>query len=159
MEKADRLIAALGLRPLTFEGGFFAETFRSSPGPGKGGSEPTSTAIYYLLTADTRSRLHRLPKDELFHFYDGDPVEMLQLFPDGTGRTLLLGRDVLGGERPQVRVPAWAWQGARLLPGGRYALLGTTMAPGFSEGDFEAGDAGPLAAAYPAFATLIGELA
>ncbi len=159
MDEADRILSALGLRPLPFEGGYFAETFRSPPGPGNRGSEALSTAIYYFLTAGTRSRLHRLPKDELFHFYDGDPVEMLHLFPDGTGRTLLLGRNVLWGERPQVRVPAGVWQGARLLPGGRFALLGTTMAPGFSEGDFEAGETARLAAAYPAFATLIGELA
>jgi len=159
VDQADRLIAALGLRPLTFEGGFFAETYRSNRGAGEKGNEPLCTAIYYLLTADTRSRLHRLPKDELFHFYDGDPVEMLQLFPDGTGRALLLGRDVLGGERPQVRVPAGVWQGARLLPGGRFALLGTTMAPGFSPGDFEAGEADRLTPAYPAFAPLIEDLA
>ena len=63
MDEADRILSALGLRPLAFEGGYFAETFRSPTGPGNRGNESLSTAIYYLLTAGARSRLHRLPKD------------------------------------------------------------------------------------------------
>lgn len=138
---AEQIIAALGLKPLPHEGGFYAETYRSA----------FSTAIYYLLTAETFSAMHRLKFDEMFHFYWGDPVEMLQLWPDGTGRVVTLGTDLAAGQRPQVLVPGGVWQGARLLPGGNVALLGTTMAPGFEFRDYEPGDRAALVAAYPAF--------
>jgi predicted cupin superfamily sugar epimerase len=82
------------------------------------------------LTPDTFSALHRLASDEVFHFYLGDPVEMLQVWPDGSHRVVLIGTDLAAGERPQVVVPRGIWQGARLRPGGRFALLGTTVAPG-----------------------------
>jgi predicted cupin superfamily sugar epimerase len=73
------------------------------------------TAIYYLLTPETFSAMHRLPSDEIFHFYIGDPVEMLQLWPDGSIRVLILGSDILNGMQPQVVVPRGVWQGAKLL--------------------------------------------
>ena len=168
MLTADRIMVLLDLRPLPEEGGFYAETYRSEAVPAGGlpdrygyeGSRAFKTAIYYLLTPDTFSALHRLPTDELFHFYLGDPVEQLHLFPDGTGRVVRLGPDLLAGMRPQVLVPRGVWQGARLAPGGRhgYALLGTTMAPGFDFSDYEGGRRDELTAAYPAFRALIAVL-
>jgi uncharacterized protein len=110
-----------------------------------------STAIYYLLTPETFSALHRLRSDEVFHFYLGDPVEMLQLLPGGEGRLHVLGTDLAAGMRPQVVVPRDVWQGARLLPGGSLALLGTTVAPGFDPADCESGKRDALVAAYPDF--------
>jgi uncharacterized protein len=89
MITAHDIITTLGLAPLPSEGGYYAETYRSAFG----------TAIYYLLTADSFSAMHRLPGDEIFHFYLGDPVEMLQLRPDGTGEVLILGPDLLRGMR------------------------------------------------------------
>ena len=146
---AEDVIRMLGLVPLPGEGGYFRETYRSTfPLPG----EPTrslSTAIYYLLTRDTFSALHRLPGDEVFHFYLGDPVEMLQLRRDGTAERFTIGTGIAGGMRPQVVVPAGAWQGARLIPGGAFALMGTTMAPGFDSRDFELGNRDDLLARYP----------
>lgn len=169
---AQQLIAALGLAPLPMEGGYYRETYRSSvslspgslPSQYQGGeAEPrpraASTAIYYLLSPDTCSRMHRLPTDEVFHFYLGDPVEMLQLEPrTGTGKVHLLGSDVLGEQQVQVVVPAGVWQGSRLLPGGRFALMGTTMAPGFEFSDFEPGDRTYLQTAFSEFAELIAAL-
>ncbi len=150
------LIDGLGLEPLPLEGGFYRETYRSAlPFGGKA----ASTAIYYLLTADAFSALHRLPTDEVFHLYLGGPVRMLQLFPDGTGRVLLVGQDVLGGQSPQVVVPAGVWQGSRLADGVTFALLGTTMAPGFDFADYEASDRAELTRLYPAFADEIRRLA
>src|SRR5262245_4394041 len=94
---AEEVIAALGLEPHPLEGGFFREPYRSPQKvPGQGRS--LATAIYYLLTPQTCSRMHRLPTDELFHFYLGDPVRMLHLHPDGTGREVVLGSDVLAGQ-------------------------------------------------------------
>jgi len=136
---ADAIIRLLELEPLTFEGGFFRETYRS----------PRSTAIYFLLTPDTGSRFHRLRSDEIYHFYLGDPVELFVLAPDGGGERRVLGTALTAGERPQTVVPAEHWQGSRLVAGGRVALLGTTMAPGFELRDFTPADRGELAAAYP----------
>jgi predicted cupin superfamily sugar epimerase len=102
--------------------------------------------------------MHRLASDEVFHFYVGSPVRMLQLSPDGTGQALLLGADVLAGQQPQVVVPRGTWQGSFLEPGGDYALLGCTVAPGFDYADYEHGDRAALSAQYPVFADLIRRL-
>ena len=139
MITAHDIIKTLALAPLPIEGGYYAETYRSAFG----------TAIYYLLTADSYSAMHRLPGDEIFHFYLGDPVEMLQLRPDGTGEVLILGPDILHGMRPQTVVAGGVWQGSRLAAGGSFALLGTTMAPAFDFADYVAGEAAQLSAAYP----------
>src|SRR3954449_10473135 len=150
---AEEVIAALALEPHALEGGFFRETYRV--GHMHGQERPLTTAIYYLLTPDTCSALHRLPGDELFHFYLGDPVEQLHLRPDGSGEVVMLGPDLLAGQRPQVLVPGGVWQGACLAAGGRLALLGTTMSPGFAYPDYMAGDRADLTARYPAFAEMI----
>lgn len=162
---ADDVIAALDLKPLPFEGGWYRETHRSADLlaaaalPARYGRDKSaSTAIYYLLTPDTCSRLHRLPTDEVFHFYLGDPVRMLLLHPDGRGEQVLLGSDILNGQRVQHCVPAGVWQGSILVDGGRFALMGTTMAPGFDFADFAAGEQAPLTAAYPAHAETIARL-
>ena len=117
----EQLILRLGLRPLPREGGYFRETYRAadclSAGalPSRyGRDKAASTAIYYLLTPDTFSALHRLPTDEVYNFYLGGPVEML-LLADGRGRTVLLGSDVLADQQPQVVVPHGVWQGSRLV--------------------------------------------
>lgn len=159
MITAQELIERLELQPLPLEGGHYRETYRSSLRwvAGSSQAKAVSTAIYYLLTPETFSALHRLPTDEIFHFYLGDPVQMLQLMPDGTARTLLVGSDVLSGQSPQVVVPAGVWQGSRLLPGGAFALMGTTMAPGFDFKDYEAGTA-DLARRFPAYGNLIEKL-
>src|SRR5205085_4867749 len=98
MITAEYLIRQLNLKPLPREGGYFAETYRSPVEipqniPGRPVSRNLGTAIYYLLTPDTFSSMHKLREDEVFHFYLGDPVEMLQLKPDGTGELLILGPD------------------------------------------------------------------
>jgi predicted cupin superfamily sugar epimerase len=154
------LIERLGLEPHLEEGGYFRETYRSAgsfePGGAYDGRRSVSTAIYYLLTPDTCSALHRLPGDEIFHFYLGDPVHMLLLRPDGAVERPILGPD-LETMRVQQVVPGGTWQGSRLAPGGAWALLGTTMAPGFEPGDYEAGTL-DLARAYPGAAEEIRAL-
>jgi predicted cupin superfamily sugar epimerase len=143
------IVEALRLEPHPTEGGYFRETYRSQEAlePASGGVRSVGTAIYYLLTAGTFSALHRLPGDEIFHHYLGDPVEMLLLHPDGSSAVVSLSSDLRLG-RPQRVVPGGTWQGSRLVPGGDYALLGTTMAPGFDYGDYESGTAA-LLDAYP----------
>jgi predicted cupin superfamily sugar epimerase len=161
----DELKHLLRLEPLAGEGGWFAETYRSQRvlpdgalDPDWAGPRSLATAIYYLLTAETFSALHRLRADEIFHFYLGDPVEMLQLAPNGGGRVLVLGTDLTAGMRPQILVPAGVWQGTKLVAGGRFALLGTTVSPGFDLADFEPGHGESLAAAYPEFRERIAAL-
>jgi uncharacterized protein len=164
MLTADQLIAALALKPLPLEGGYYRETYRSADTvrsdalpPRYGRDKALGTAIYYLLTPDTFSAMHRLPTDEIFHFYLGDPVTMLQLSADG-GRVLTLGPDILAGQLPQVVVPRGVWQGSRVQDDGAWALLGTTMAPGFDFDDYEAGQRIGLIERYPQFAALIRRL-
>src|ERR1700758_2053206 len=130
---AKQIQELLNLQPLAVEGGYFAETYRSklaltqqSLPSGFRGDRALSSAIYYMLTPDTFSAMHRLKGDELYHFYLGDPTEMLILKPDGTGEIALLGQDIVSGMRLQHLVPAGAWQGSRLVPGGKFALMGTT---------------------------------
>lgn len=163
--EAAEIIARLNLSPHPKEGGWFRETYRSREAlaagalPARyGAARSVSTAIYYLLTPDTVSAMHRLASDEVFHFYAGDPVEQLRLFPDGRAGVTILGGDLAAGMAPQSVVPAGVWQGARLIPGGRYALLGCTVAPGFDYADYEHGARAALAAAYPGFAALIAAL-
>jgi predicted cupin superfamily sugar epimerase len=165
MPTAPELIQLLNLQPLPQEGGYYRETYRSAERlaasalpPRYGQDKALGTAMYYFLTPDTFSALHRLPTDEVFHFYLGNPVEMLQLYEDGRGRVVTLGPDLLAGQSPQLVVPRGVWQGSCLAAGGAFALLGTTAAPGFDFADYEAGDRAGLSARYPEFADLISLL-
>ncbi|MBK1785900.1 cupin domain-containing protein [Prauserella cavernicola] len=152
---ADAVIAKLGLAPLPVEGGLFVQTWRSDDDP-----VPAGTATYAAFTADpdSFSAMHRLAVDELWHFYAGDPVDLLILHPDGTHSTPRLGSDVLGAERPQLTVPANHWFGAALAPGGTFALFGNTLAPGFHSGLYEGGGRDTLMAGWPSAARRITEL-
>ena len=162
---AQVLIEKLGLQPLAGEGGFYRETYRSServtasalPERYKTDKE-FATAIYYLLTPETISALHRLPTDEVFHFYLGDPVLMLQLYPGGTGERIILGPDILSGQVVQCVVPKFVWQGATLIEGGQFALMGTTMSPAFDFADLELGNRAELLAKYGEHSGLINRL-
>jgi hypothetical protein len=156
MITVDYLKEHLGLAPLPEEGGYFAETYRSpwlipqEALPRRYlNSRAAGTAIYYLLTPDTFSALHRLPGDEIYHFYLGDPVDLLLLHPGGRGESVTLGQDLEAGMRLQVVAPGGVWQGSHLREGGRFALLGTTMAPGFAFEDFELAARSALLPAYP----------
>jgi hypothetical protein len=162
---AEELIKLLHLQPHPKEGGYFRETYRTEDvfaadalPPRYGGPRAAGTAIYYLLTPTTFSALHRLASDEIFHFYLGGPVRMLQLFPDGQGRTVLLGSDLGAGQSPQLIVPRGVWQGSLLEPNASFALLGCTVAPGFDYADYEHGNRDQLISQYPDFADWIGRL-
>jgi predicted cupin superfamily sugar epimerase len=162
---AEDIIRLLNLQPHPREGGWFRETYRAGeqiPASGLptryGTARSAGTAIYYLLTPDTISPLHRVASDEIFHFYLGGPVRMLQLLPDGQGKTLVLGPDLAAGQSPQAVVPQGVWQGCYLEPGGTFGLLGCTVAPGFEYADYEDAPRAELLARYPAFADMICRL-
>lgn len=158
---AADVIRLLDLKPLTIEGGFFRETYRSPQTidlPLYGAPRSLATAIYYLLTPETFSRMHCVAGEEIFHFYLGDPVEMIQLQHDGSGEIIVMGQDIAAGMRLQHVVPGECWQGARLRSGGRFALMGTTMSPGFDYADYATPDGDSLDQQYPHFAELIRAL-
>lgn len=163
MTDIEQLIRELRLEPLPIEGGYFRQTWSSDDLvsiPGYDSPRPAGTAIYYLLTSDpdSFSALHRLATGEIYHFYLGDPVEMLLLAEGASGRRIILGSDLLGGQRVQYVVPRSVWQGSRLIRGGRFALLGTTMAPGFDARDFTLGRRQELLPRFPEYAALIHAL-
>ena len=156
MMTKEQLIQALDLKPLPLEGGYFRETYRAEMlvNVNKDNSlEPAQrslgTAIFYLVTPEEYSKLHRVKHDELFHFYLGDAVEMLQLDEAGKTKVITLGPNILTGEQIQTLAPAHVWQGTRLKAGGAWALLGTTMSPGFDYSDFELGNYKELSSQFP----------
>jgi len=165
---ADDLIRQLGLASLPWEGGYYKETWRADVsipkdalGDAYSGPRDAGTAIYYLLTPDTLSRMHRLPSSETFHFYLGDAVEMLLLEDAPAHRTITFGQDLAAGEVVQFTVPGMVWMGARLDPErikAGFALMGTTVAPGFDFEDLIMGEADALSAEYPAAAEMIQTL-
>ena len=164
---AEQIIRRFGLEPLPGEGGMFRQSYIAAERvqlgalpPRYQADKPMCTAIYYLLTAapDSFSALHRLPTDEIYHFYAGDPVDMLLLHPDGRGEHVRLGPEFMNGEHVQFVVRRGVWQGSRLAPGGRWALLGTTMAPGYTDSDYAGGARSELVARYPEFASGIRAL-
>ncbi|WP_447042054.1 cupin domain-containing protein [Streptomyces sp. DSM 118878] len=160
-ETAEDVAVRYGLRPLPVEGGLFRRTWSGAEGAD---GRPAGSAIIALLstTPGDFSAMHRLPVDEVWHFYRGDALELLLLAPDGSDRLVLLGAGGAGGEGGEVQyvVPAGTWMGARVIRGGRHGwgLFGTTMAPGFVPRDYEGGDAEALCARYPGRAALIREL-
>ncbi|MFD7665267.1 cupin domain-containing protein [Streptomyces sp. NPDC059788] len=153
----QELVELYGLEPLPREGGRYRQTWA---GPERAAGGPEGTAIVALLTSDPGdySALHRLPADEVWHFYLGDPLAMLLLEPSGDARTVVLGTDVLAGQHVQFTVPAGTWMAAEVADGGAWSLFGCTMAPGFTSDTYEHGDAAELTARYPREAARITAL-
>ncbi len=143
------LIEHYQLQPLPVEGTLFASTYRSSQQFPDG--TPFGTAMIALYCDQPRSvsLLHRLPVDEIWHFYAGDPLRLLLLYPDGSSEDVLMGNDPLHGHRTQFIVPAGVWQAGHMLAGGSYSLFGCTMAPGFTGDMFEGGVPDQLIPLYP----------
>jgi len=156
---ADEIKALLHLEPHPVEGGWYRQTYVSAVTVALlRGVRPYGTAIYYLLEEGTFSEMHMVASDEIFHFYLGDPVEMLQLLPSGGSAVFTLGPDLKAGQHVQLTVPAGVWQGTRLVEGGKVALLGCTVTPGFDYADYRSGSFAELSATWPAQAERIGKL-
>ena len=151
------IIKKYDMQPLDVEGGMWKGMFRSDESlpqellPGRKGPHVLYGSILYLLTKDSVSRMHRLATDEIWHFYMGDSCELLILYPDGRGETVRLGQDILNGENVTYMVPRNCWQGVMRTDNKcGWALLGTTMAPGYEESDYEDGS-DSLLLQYPEF--------
>ena len=163
---ADRLIETLELLPHP-EGGFYRETYRAAETiaagalPGRfGGDRCHSTAIYFLLRGGQFSALHRLPCDELWHFYLGAPLEIVEITAAGRLAVTRLGADVAAGQVPQAVIPAGRWFGGRLAEHRQdaFALAGCTVAPGFDFADLEVARRDELIAAHPQHEAIIRAL-
>lgn len=159
----NEIIDLLGLETLPEEGGFFRQTHKAKgiiPAealPNHNGPRAYSTAIYYLVTPESFSALHLVAQNEMFHFYLGDPVEMIQIEPTGELTKHIIGNDLAAGQRPQVLAPADVWQGTRLVEGGKWALLGCTVSPGFEFDDFVLKSRAELTKLFPQHATAIAK--
>lgn len=161
MKEAKDIIKMLDLKPLPEEGGYYRETYRDKAVmlPAKSYGIPAdsvrsiSTGIYYLVVPESFSALHRVKSDEVFHFYSGDPVEMIQIDQNGKLTKFVLGSDIFAGHTPQVVVPRGIWQGLRLKKDGKWALMGTTVAPGFEFEDFEVGAREAMIQQFPQYSS------
>ena len=160
-ERARELVARLGLQPHP-ERGHYVETYRASlalTGLPHGAPRAASTAIYFLVTrVEPTTYLHRLRSDEVFHLYEGGPLDVLLLRDGGPGAVARLGRDVAAGERPQLVIPAGTWFAVELAAAATHCLFGCTVAPGFDFADFELARGPELAARFPAHATRIARM-
>lgn len=119
------------------EGGYYRETFRSKikiKSPRNKETRNVATNIYFLLPAGEASRFHMVLHDEIWHFYEGSPLELIEASPDG----LSISKTLLGKNKNNTRynhcVKGGNWQAAYST--GNYSLLGCTVAPGFSFDDF-----------------------
>ena len=134
---SEEISKILGLEPLPLEGGMWAQTLK----------DENSTAIYYLLTKNNFSAMHKLESVEVYHYYAGAPAKMLLLDSSGKVEEPVLGSDLDSGHRPQIIVEPGVWQGSKTT--GEWTLLGTTMAPPYSQEMFQLADREELVKGWP----------
>ena len=159
-DELNHLIESLHLAPHP-EGGFFLETYRSPLTLNEllqfEGKRSCSTAIYYLLTSETRSHLHQIKSDEVWHFYKGSSLVIHMLSHEGVYSKKTLGPNLAEGESFQFVVPAGVWFGAEVVKGGDYCLVGCTVSPGFDFSDFKLANRSEMLSLYPQHAEFLEE--
>jgi predicted cupin superfamily sugar epimerase len=167
MPSAKDIKERLQLEPNLQEGGFLSGAYTAAivvPDKILKGFAATKQgrsicgAIYYLLESPGCSVLHRVTGDMLYHFYSGDPVQMLLLHADGKSEVCVFGDNLLQGQKPIKVIAGNTWLGSRLMPGGSWALMGVTMAPGFNPVDYTIGERAKLTKEFPDQADLIEKL-
>ncbi len=156
--KVKTLVEHYQFQPLPAEGTLFVSTYRSAQE--MDGGKPFGTAMIgmYCDEPHSMSLFHRLPVDETWHFYGGDPLRLVLLFPDGSSKDIIMGTDTFKGQLVQFVIPAGVWQAGHMIDGGIYSLFGCTMAPGFTGDMFEGGTQKQLLDAYPDRAADIRQL-
>jgi predicted cupin superfamily sugar epimerase len=149
LPEVNALIEHYKLEPMPVEETLFISTYRSDQEFGDG--KPCGTAMIALYCDEPRSvsLFHKLPVDEVWHFYGGDPLRLVLLYPDGSSKDVIMGNDPLKGHYVQFVVPAGVWQAGHMVAGGRYSLFGCTMAPGFTDDMFHGGIRDQLIDVYP----------
>ena len=164
LTEIEQIVKALDLLPHP-EGGFFKETYRSTEtinqenlGNQYEGERNCSTGIYFLLTSENFSAFHRIKQDEMWHFYDGAPICIHCISPDGTYSKTLLGRNIASGEKPQFVVKGGDWFAATVPDKDTYSLVGCTVSPGFNFIDFELAKRNELVDLFPEHQEIITTL-
>lgn len=155
--KVQELIDHYQFDTIPVEGTLYKSTYVSQKEIEQG---PMGTAIigFYSHAPQSISTFHRLSQDEVWHFYDGDPLILHLLHGNGHYEKVVMGKEVLHGQQVQYVVPANVWQAGELSPDGVYALYGCTLAPGFTGECFEGGIAENLLKTHPAQAEIINRL-
>ena len=157
MPSAQDIKDFLKLEPDLQEGGFLASVYNSTivvpdivlkTFPRTKAGRSLCGSIYYFLEAPGCSVMHRVTGDMLYHFYAGDPVQMLLLHPTGGAEVTIFGNNLALRREPMKVIPGGAWLGSRIVPGGTWALMGVSMAPGFDPVDYAIGDRDQLTREY-----------
>lgn len=163
MKRINELIQKLDLQPHP-EGGYFKETYRSEEqishselGDDYSGKRNVSTCIYFLLTSDMFSAFHKINQDEIWHFYEGSPIELHTISEAGNHSKYLIGGDFSSGQTPQLVVRGGNYFAARIIEKESYALVGCTVAPGFDFDDFDLPSRKELLGKFPGHDELISE--
>lgn len=164
MNRLDQIIRNLDLKPHP-EGGFFRETYRSngvintdSLDSNYIGERNYSTCIYFLLTSEVFSAFHRIFQDEIWHFYDGSPIDLHIITEDGEYTKTIIGRDIDRGQIPQIVVSGGSWFAATVSNQDDYSLIGCTVSPGFDFRDFELPTRNELISKFPQHQEIITKL-
>ncbi|MBO6534628.1 MAG: cupin domain-containing protein [Balneolaceae bacterium] len=163
-ERIEFIVNHLELRPHP-EGGFYKESYRSEGsisaeelGKTFNGARNYATGIYFLLTAGNFSAFHRIKQDEMWHFYEGDPLRVHMIDASGNYSYQDIGLDFAQNQRPQIVVPAGVWFASEVVDGGNYSLVGCTVSPGFDFEDFELAKRERLVEDYPMHKQVIEQL-
>lgn len=156
----EELIEKFNLEPHP-EGGYYKETYRASLKSkynNFNGERNVSTGIYYMLTKGSKSGLHRIKSDEMWHFYLGGPMTIVEFYDDGRFVKTILGQNINKGEMVQHTLPAGCWFGGFPNEGTDFSFVGCTVAPGFDFADFEFASKKYLLEKFPKQQELINRL-
>lgn len=153
---AIQVVEMLEMSRLPVESTFYKSTYVGEIDPET--NRPVATAILALYSEEplSRSLFHQLKHDEIWHFYEGEPIQLHLIYPDGTYKKVLLGDKL---ENKQFVIPKNVWQAGELVPGGNWGLFGCTMAPGFTGSEFIGGEKSELLKLCPSQADVIERLA
>jgi len=164
MSRIDDIIKTLDLKPHP-EGGYFRETYRSEGeilqkclNHNFTGNRNYSTCIYFLLTSVAFSAFHKIRQDEIWHFYDGSPLQLYMISPEGKHSNAIIGKEIIKGQVPQFVVPSSTWFAASVVKKNNFALLGCTVSPGFDFSDFTLADRNNLIKSFPQHKEIITRL-
>lgn len=154
MSKYQDIKRKLNLIAHPAEGGFFKRNYTAEVKayfPNIEEEREIASAILYLFGEKSFSYPHYLKQDEIWHFYSGDPVELLLMFKDGKTELITMGNDILNEQKPQVVILAGTVFCAKMVKGGDYSLIGATLSPAFEYGDYHEVDCANLINKLPKY--------
>lgn len=144
-----QVIEHFKMKILPVESTYFVKTYRSKTSRPDGTADGSAIIALYSEEPRSCSLFHRLKYEEVWHFYAGDPIRLVLLYPDKTSKEIILGNDFSKGHLVQFTVPANVWQAGEIVKGGQWGLFGCTMSPGFTGEIFEGGHYSDLIQNFP----------